>query len=143
MHCSTFGMVLGTVLLASGTANAAITQTPGSRVLITKCDPRAYNNATNETFRATPYKTGLRTTLTVDYQNDAPNAATAVVFGLVSNGKLVGVGQDNGTFSPEAAISHELILNQELAPDTQPQCVVLRVKYANGTAWFNPSAPSF
>lgn len=130
------------LLCATGAVHAT-PQTPGSNVLMTQCDPRPYNNATSG-FRATPYKSGQRAILAIQYQNEAATPATAIVFGLVSSGKLVGLGQDDGIFARDAVIKHDLFLNQEIFPlGSQTHCVVLRVLYANGMAWFNPAPPTF
>ena len=67
------------LLCATGAVHAA-PQTPGSNVLMTQCDPRPYNNATSG-FRATPYKSGQRAILAIQYQNEAATPATAIVFG--------------------------------------------------------------
>jgi hypothetical protein len=63
---------------------------------------------------------------------------------LVSGGKLVGLCEDDGMFARDPVISHDVFLSQAIFPlAPQTYCVVLRVKYANGTAWFNPVAPTF
>jgi hypothetical protein len=130
------------LLCAMGAAHAT-PQTPGSNVLMTQCDPHPYNNATSG-FRASPYKSGLRAILAMQYQNKAAAPATAVVFGLVSGGKLVGLGEDDGMFARDAVIRHDVMLSQEIFPlGPQTHCVVLRVLYANGMAWFNPTPPTF
>jgi hypothetical protein len=111
---------------------------------MTQCDPHPYNNATESGFRVTPYKTGHRAILAMEYQNEATTPATAIVFGLVSSGKLVGVGEDFGSFLRAAVIDHNVMLSQEIFPlGLQTHCIVLRVRYANGTAWFNPAPPAF
>jgi len=102
-----------------------------------------YDNATSG-FQVTPYKSGLRATLAMQYQNEAATPATAVVFGLVSGGRLVGLGEDDGVFARDAVIRHDVMLSQEIFPlGPQTHCVVLRVLYANGMAWFNPAPPTF
>lgn len=111
---------------------------------MTQCDPHPYNNATSSEFRVTPYKTGHRAILAMRYQNEADVPATAVVFGLVSGGKLLGLGEDDGRFARDAVIDHVVFLSQQIFPlGLQTHCVVLRVKYANGMAWFNPEPPIF
>jgi hypothetical protein len=143
MRRSLSAFVLVTALLSAAAARAQLPQTPGSGVSLTGCDPRPHNNAVESGFRVTPYKTGQRAILAVQYANLAPSAATAVVFGLVSSGKLVGVGEDEGTFSPDALVSHELMLTQEIFPlGAETHCVVLAVRYSNGTAWYNPTSPA-
>jgi hypothetical protein len=72
------------LLCATGAAHAT-PQTPCSNVLMTQCDPYPYNNATSG-FRATPYKSGHRAILAMEYRNEAATPAAAVVFGLVSGG---------------------------------------------------------
>ncbi len=130
------------LLCAMGAAHTT-PQTPGSNVLVTQCDPHPYNNATSG-FRATPSKSGQRAILAMQYQNEAATAASAIVFGLVSGGKLVGLGEDDGMFARGAVIKRDLILSQEIFPlGSHTHCVVLRVLYANGMAWFNPAPPTF
>lgn len=125
-------------------AISAMPQTPGSNVVVSQCDPQPYNNIVESNFTATPYKSGHRAILAMEYRNQAPTAATAVVFGLVSGGKLVGVGEDDGTFSRGAVVAHQVMLGQTVFPLRAPaHCVVLRVRYANGTAWYNPDPPTF
>jgi hypothetical protein len=80
----------------------------------------------------------------MQYQSEAAMPATAVVFGLVSGGRLVGLGEDDGVFARDAVIRHDVMLSQEIFPlGPQTHCVVLRVLYANGMAWFNPAPPTF
>jgi hypothetical protein len=123
-------------LLCAMGAAPTLPQTPGSKVVMTQCDPQAYENAT--------YKSGLRATLAMQYQNEAATSATAVVFGLVSGGRLVGLGEDDGVFARDAVIRHDVMLSQEIFPlGPQTHCVVLRVLYANGMPWFNPAPPTF
>jgi hypothetical protein len=144
MRCEALRMVVAAALLCATGAAPSMPQTPGSNVLMTRCDPHPYNNATASGFRVTPYKSGHRAILAMQYQNEASTPATAVVIGLVSGGKLVGVGEDFGTFSPDVTIRHDLMLSQEIFPlGSQTHCVVLRVRYANGTAWFNLVPPTF
>lgn len=140
MRISVVGLGLAVVLL--GSTGARLPQTPGSNVRIAQCDPRPYNGRAQSGFSVTPYS-GVRTILAMQYQNQAPSAATAIVFGVVSGGKLVGVTEDDGSFSRGALINHEFKLGQEIPSGEQTRCVVLRVRYANGRAWFNPDAPTF
>ena len=143
MRFNALRTVAAAALLCTTGAAPALPQTPGSKVVMTQCDPRAYDNATSG-FRATPYKSGLRATLAMQYQNEAATPATAVVFGLVSGGRLVGLGEDDGVFARDAVIRHDVMLSQEIFPlGPQTHCVVLRVLYANGMAWFNPAPPTF
>jgi hypothetical protein len=129
------------VLLTSAGAAGEIPQTPGSNVLITKCDARPYY-ASEPGFHVSPYKNGLLGVLTVAYQNQASSAATDVVFGLVSDGKLLTRSDDAGNFAPGAAIGHDLMLYQQIFPlKAAAHCVVLGVQYADGETWLNPSPP--
>lgn len=131
-------------LLTSPAAVAQIPQTSGSNVLISRCDPLPYSNAVESGFLVTPYRSSLYAILAVDYRNEAASPITAIVFGLVSGGKLIGIGEDEGRFAQDAAIDHQLMVHEPIFPLHGPaQCVVLRVLYANGTAWFNPASPRF
>jgi len=55
----------------------------------------------------------------------------------------VAVAKDVGKFSPGVTIDHEFAISREVFPlGTQfPYCAVLYVRYADGTAWRNPSPP--
>lgn len=137
-------IVFVVVLLTSVAASSQIPQTPGSNVVISQCNLRQLNNVAESNFRVTPYKSGLQAVLSIDYQNQASVPMTAVAFGVVSAGKLVGIGVDSGRFSQGAEISHQLILNgPPLQLGAQTRCMVLRVLYENGSAWFNPSSPKW
>lgn len=115
--------------------------TPGSNILITKCDPRNYY-ASEPGFHASPVKNGLRAKLAVEYQNQAPTPVTGIDFGLVSGGRVVASGEDTGAFAAGATIDHDVWLYQDVFPlQAQTYCVVLHVRYANGTAWHNPNPP--
>ncbi len=107
MRFNALPTVAAAALLCTTGAAPALPQTPGSMVVMTQCDPRAYDNATSG-FRVTPYKSGLRATLAMQYQNEAATPATAVVFGLVSGGRLVGLGEDDGVFARDAVIRHDV-----------------------------------
>jgi hypothetical protein len=73
-------------------------QTPGSNVLMAQCNPHPYDDAT---VGFTPYKSAHRAIVAMEYQNEAGMPATAIVFGLVSGGKIVGLGEDDGMFARE------------------------------------------
>jgi hypothetical protein len=79
----------------------------------------------------------------VSYTNDAHKAASEVDFGLVSRDSLIAVAKDAGTFSPGVRIDHEFSVDPEIFPigTSFPYRAVLRVKYADGSAWLNRSSP--
>jgi hypothetical protein len=144
MRISIFAIATFALLLAPIGAPAEMQQTVGSNVLVTRCDPQPYNNAAQPPFVVTPYKTGHRAILAMGYENESPVAATEIVFGLVSSGKLVAVGKDFGDFSKDVPIGRNIMLSQEIFPlGTQTHCVVLEVRYRSGTMWLDPDPPSF
>ncbi|HEU5481136.1 MAG TPA: hypothetical protein VFU90_14930 [Candidatus Tumulicola sp.] len=143
-------VVLTAALLAPGAAAAQQPQTGGSKILVTECNPHEHTAAEAHPW-IDPYGNPHYTTtnfpawdafLTIGYKNQAPSAATEVDFGLTLRGSLVAVAKDVGTFSPGVAIDHEFVVSREIFPlDGMPYCTVLRVKYADGTVWQNPSPP--
>lgn len=81
--------------------------------------------------------------LAIDYTNITQNVIKEVEFGLVTNGNLVAEVKDVGTFSPGAEIKHEFGLSPNVFPIQTglPQCIPLKIKYADGTKWKNPRLP--
>ena len=104
-------------------------QTPGSQIAISRCLVPG----------------GLE----MSWKNLAQQDATEVDIGLVQHGVLVFETTDKGTFSPGTLIEHEYYdapggsgKGYFVADDMmQNRCIVLGVKYADGTSWANPSAP--
>jgi hypothetical protein len=141
MRLLVLGAGLGAILLSVATASAQIPQTQGSNILITRCDAKPYY-ASEPAFHDSPYKSGERATLTLGYQNEAPSVATEVVFGLVSDGKLVTWTEDTGKFTTGATINRDaMMLSQAIPERSETHCVVLGVRYANGVVWRNPAPP--
>ena len=146
---------LAIALAASTGASYAqsLKQTPGSQISVTQCyphrhqpgvgaphpwiDPYGILHSNVNTF---PYAEGF---LAITYANQAAKPATEVDFGLVARGSLIAVVNDAGTFSPNVAIAHEFSVSPEIFPigTSLPYCAVMRVKYADGTEWRNPSPP--
>ncbi|HEV3153843.1 MAG TPA: hypothetical protein VGZ02_08580 [Candidatus Baltobacteraceae bacterium] len=132
-------------------AAQTLTQTPGSKITVSQCNPHQhhvgmpghpwidpygiYHGA--EPF---PYTEGF---LEVGYTNNASKPAKEVDFGLVSRGSLIAYAKDVGTFSPGVAIDHEFSVDPEIFPigTALPYCAVLRVVYTDGTQWQNPTPP--
>lgn len=145
-------LVCALIAAAIPAAAQDLKQTAGSQITVTQCDPHRhqagyaghpwidpygiYHNADHF-----PYTAGY---LGVAYTNDAPKAATEVDFGLVSRGSLIAIVKDVGSFSTSAKIDHEFSVDPEIFPigTAFPYCAVMRVKYADGTEWRNPSPPS-
>jgi hypothetical protein len=77
----------------------------------------------------------------VTYVNDGALKVIAVAFALVSNGSIVGAGQQVENVDPGSQHG-----NRFFAPTTDdvpdPMCVPIRVDYADGTEWLNPSIPA-
>jgi len=142
---------LAAVLLAPVVASAELRQTPGSNILVTTCDPHRHTAAEAHPWidpygvwhyhGAFPYYDAF---LAITFKNQAAVNVTEIDFGLVSRGWLIAVAKDVGTFSPGVAIDHEFVVSPEIFPigTTAPYCAVLRVKYADGTIWVNPTPPS-
>lgn len=134
----------------------------GSKSLIhvTKCDPsrnrtttyvpgfyptRPYYwyNAYGYRYYQPPVTTS-NPTLLIDYTNISPKTMREVEFGLVARGTLIAEVKDVGTFSNGALIQHQFGLSPNVFPigTGLPQCVPLKIKFADGTNWKNPHLPA-
>jgi hypothetical protein len=147
---STFSAAVLAAACLSG-SSAATMQTPHSHILVSSCSAHRHNSMTQAHPWIDPYgiwhnSSTFRLTdgfLAVDYTNEAAIPATEIDFGLVARGYMVATANDVGTFSPGIAIRHEFAVSQELFPLGTGilACVVLRVKYADGSVWHNPEPP--
>ena len=81
--------------------------------------------------------------LGIHYKNISTKVMDAIEFGLIANGRLVAEVRDVGTFSPGAEIKHKFGLSPNVFPiqTSLPQCVPLRITFADGTKWRNPRLP--
>lgn len=80
----------------------------------------------------------------IDFFNASDRPISAVEFGLVADGKLVAIVRDMGSFAPKARIMHAYGIADAAVPPAKAmtECVPLRVRYADGTTWMNPSMPA-
>lgn len=109
---------------------ASLPQTPGSQIAFSSC-------VTGEG-------------VDMSWKNTAQQNATEVDMGLVQHGVLDFEDDDKGTFSPGTLIERQYGYGDNNAKGDyieddmlRSRCIVLGVKYADGTAWTNPSAPPF
>jgi len=81
--------------------------------------------------------------LAIDYTNVSTKTMTTIEFGLLANRILVAEVRDVGKFSPHAEIKHRFGLSPNVFPlrTGLPQCVPLRITFADGTKWRNPALP--
>jgi hypothetical protein len=82
--------------------------------------------------------------MAVDFTNITDKVMTQVEWGLVANGRLVAEARDVGTFSPGAEIKHKYGISINVFPlqTGLPQCIALRVTFADGTHMRNPNLPA-
>ncbi len=83
-------------------------------------------------------------TLAIDYVNATETVMKDVEFGLVVRGTLVAEVRDVGTFSPGAEIKHEFGISRNVFPiqTSFPECVPLKITFADGSKWKNPHLPA-
>lgn len=81
--------------------------------------------------------------LAIHYKNISPKTMQSVEFGLIANGMLKAEVRDVGTFTTGAEIKHKFGLSPNVFPigTGLPQCVPLRITFADGTKWRNPRLP--
>ncbi len=81
--------------------------------------------------------------LGIDYVNISHKEMTQIEFGLVANGILKAEVKDVGTFAPGVEIKHKFGISANVFPIATglPQCVPLRITFADGTKWRNPALP--
>ncbi len=87
---------------------------------------------------------GLPAMALVDFVNASNAPIDTVEFGLVADGKLLAVVRDQGSFAPNARIMHAYGIADSAVPPagSTAECVPLRVRYADGTTWMNPTMPA-
>jgi hypothetical protein len=83
-------------------------------------------------------------TLSIDYVNATQTVMKDIEFGLVVRGNLVAEVRDVGTFSPGIEIKHEFGISRNVFPiqTSYPECVPLKITFADGTKWKNPHLPA-
>lgn len=81
--------------------------------------------------------------LAIHYKNISPKTMHQIEFGLVANGILKAEVRDVGTFSSGVHIKHRFGISANVFPigTGLPQCVPLRITFADGTTWRNPALP--
>ena len=91
-----------------------------------------------------PVSSTSNPTLGIDYVNSTEIVMKDIEFGLIANGRLVAEVRDVGTFSPGVEIKHEFGLNRNVFPlgTGLPQCVPLKITFADGSKWKNPHLPA-
>jgi hypothetical protein len=73
--------------------------------------------------------------LFIDFTNVSPKPMKAVVFGLVVVDILIAEVRDQGTFTPGAEIKRRYGIHPPATPQVKPQCIALKIEYADGTSW--------
>lgn len=130
---------------------SALRQTRGSNVEVVECSPHRHISSRTAHPWVDPYGIHHGASdfpmwdgfLSISYRNQAPITATEIDFGLVVRHSLIETATDVGVFSHGALIEHEFAVSREIFPvgAARPYCAVLRVKYADGSEWYNPRAP--
>lgn len=108
--------------------------------------PAYYRGYWGDPYGARYYQPAVTTTnpeLAIHYMNVSSKPMTTIEFGLVANGILKAEVRDVGTFSPNAEIKHKFGISPNVFPigTGLPQCVPLRITFADGTHWRNPALP--
>jgi hypothetical protein len=99
-----------------------------------------------DVYGARYYQPPITTTnpeLAIHYKNISSKTMTEIEFGLVANGILRAEVRDVGTFTTGAEIKHRFGISPNVFPlqTGLPQCVPLRITFADGTKWRNPALP--
>lgn len=169
LRCLRVGM--GIVAIFGWALPAAAVQMPATApVKITRCEPKqnqssppiyhGYTPAYYPSGRITYYwtdiygrrvfeyplptaKTLRAPELFVDFTNVGHLGIREIEFGLVAKGTVVSEVRDVGTFAPRAEIRHRYGLDPNIFPlgTASPECVPLRLTYADGTTWESPNRP--
>ncbi len=134
-----------TALAYAGTAPPA----PPPHVRVTRCDayraPAPYADTyTNDKGKIrTRYHKRGQDLLYISYVNDGARPLSEITFAFVVKGWMVAAAQDTGVFSNGALIEHSFPVSDQIFPlGTEfPHCVVLSVRYADGSVWTNPLPP--
>jgi hypothetical protein len=99
-----------------------------------------------DVYGAAVYQAPVTTTLPqlgIDYVNISHKTMNDIEFGFIANQRLIAEVKDVGTFSPGAEIKHKFEVSPNIFPiqTALPQCVPLRITFADGTKWRNPRLP--
>jgi len=73
--------------------------------------------------------------LFIDFTNVSTKPMKAISFGLVIVDILIAEVRDQGTFTPGAEIKRRYGIHPPATPQVKPQCVALKIEYADGTSW--------
>ncbi len=95
-------------------------------------------------YNAYSYPVQNNPTLGIDYHNATDIVMKDIEFGLVARGTMLAEVRDVGTFSPGAEIKHEFGISPNVFPigTGLPQCVPLKIVFADGSHWTNPHLPA-
>jgi hypothetical protein len=125
---STFAGVTGALMLAAG-APAAAANPP---VTVASCDYNSFGgNAALSISETEPVRTS---SLRISFANQAPIAATNVVFAVGYDGRSQLV-EDAGTFSHGAQITHDFVPSENLRYNGAATCSVQSVTFSDGSTW--------
>jgi hypothetical protein len=80
--------------------------------------------------------------LFIDFTNVSSKPMKTVVFGLVIIDILIAEVRDQGMFAPGAEIKRLYGIHPPATPRVKPQCVALKIEYADGTSWMLKPMPT-
>ena len=73
--------------------------------------------------------------LFLDFTNVSSKTMKSIVFGLVVADILIAEVRDQGTFEQNAEIKRRYGIRPPATPTVKPQCVALKIEYADGSTW--------
>jgi len=166
MNKARFSLGVAALCLLCTAPALSVTTLPTHPIKVNKCNPQR-NNYTQTGFAPAYYPVGVgpywgwpsvygygyryyqypvsgNPTLGIDYVNVTETVMKDIEFGLVVHGNLVAEVRDVGTFSPGAEIKHEFGISRNVFPiqTSFPQCVALKITFADGSKWRNPHLPA-
>lgn len=141
-----FLAMFGVGLVAASQAAMAAAPAAGDVVRVDGCvaSPARPEASYMGPFTKMILQPGLPAMALVDFVNASGASINTVEFGLVADGKLLAVVRDQGSFAPNVHIMHAYGIADSAVPPagSTTECVPLRVRYADGTTWMNPTMPA-
>jgi hypothetical protein len=125
------------------TAAPAWADPMGQAVTVNGCAASPPHNAQTwlNVFGSNVHEPAMPAMLMIDFQNASSKPISSVDFGFVQNGRVVTTVRDVGMFAPNAVIMHAYGLDYTV-PNASGTCVPLRIQYADGSSWMNPTMPA-
>jgi hypothetical protein len=104
--------------------------------------PYYFNDPAGRTYYQPP--TSGSSNLYIDFRNVTSKKMKVIEFGAEVRGVLVAEARDQGEFAPNVEIKRKYGVSPNIvpAPGVKLTCLALKIEYADGSTWTDPSLPA-